>query len=198
MNHETLLALFGFAVAASFTPGPNNFMVFASTVNFGFLRTIPHMAGVVIGFMVLLASIGAGLGAVVAAFPSLLTVAKVAGGAYLVWIAWKIANTRQMDSGRTVSGRPLTFLQAAAFQWVNPKAWIMSLTAISVYTYPEDYAFSVAMVSGMFGVVSVPSLSIWGGFGAGLRDWLSVGNRLRWFNIAMALLLVASLWPMLS
>ncbi|WP_180897196.1 LysE family translocator [Martelella soudanensis] len=198
MTHETLLALIGFAIAASLTPGPNNFMVFTSTVNFGLLRTIPHMAGVVIGFVLLMASIGAGLGAVISAFPKLLIVAKVAGAAYLLWIAWKIANTRQMSSGRAVSGRPLTFLQAAAFQWVNPKAWIMSLTAMSVYTDPEHYVLSVALVSGIFGVVSVPSLSIWGGFGAGLRDWLSAGSRLKWFNIGMAVLLVASLWPMLA
>ena len=198
MTNETLLALVGFAVAASATPGPNNFMVFSSSVNFGFSRTIPHMAGVIIGFVLLMASIGAGLGAVIAAFPGLLIVAKAAGAAYLVWIAWKIANTWQMAQGHAVSGKPLTFFQAFAFQWVNPKAWIMSLTAMSVFTDPAHYVLSLALVSGVFGIVSVPSLSIWAGGGAALRDWLSQGSRLRYFNIGMALVLVASLWPMLA
>ncbi|AJY46705.1 LysE family translocator [Martelella endophytica] len=197
MTHETLLALIGFAVAASITPGPNNMMVFASTVNFGFLRTLPHMAGVVAGFVLLMAAVGGGLGAVITAFPALLLVAKVAGALYLLWIAWKIGTTRKFASTGEASGRPLSFLQAVAFQWVNPKAWIMSLTAMSVYTDPGNYVFSVALVAGIFGLVTIPSISVWGGFGSGLRDWLSHGNRLKWFNIAMAVVLVASLWPML-
>ncbi|PRX05495.1 UNVERIFIED_ORG: threonine/homoserine/homoserine lactone efflux protein [Martelella mediterranea] len=197
MTNETLLALIGFALAASITPGPNNMMVFASTVNFGFSRTLPHISGVVAGFALLMAGVGAGLGAVITAFPSLLVVAKIAGALYLLWIAWKIGTTRKMASGEATTGRPLTFFQAVGFQWVNPKGWIMGLTAMSVFTDPADYARSVAIVAVVFGLITIPSISLWAGFGSGLRHWLSYGNRLKWFNIVMALVLVASLWPML-
>nr|WP_272211466.1 LysE family translocator [Marinicella sp. W31]MDC2877354.1 LysE family translocator [Marinicella sp. W31] len=158
---------------------------------------MPHISGVVAGFALLMAGVGAGLGAVITAFPPILIVAKIAGSAYLLWIAWKIGSTRKLSSGETTSGKPLTFFQAVAFQWVNPKAWIMALTAMSVYTDPEHYPLSVALVACIFGLITIPSISLWAGFGSGLRHWLSRGNRLKWFNIGMALVLVASLWPML-
>lgn len=197
MTHETLLALIGFAVAASITPGPNNMMVFASAVNFGLRRSLRHMSGVVAGFSVLLAAVGAGLGALITAFPVFLSVAKVAGALYLIWIACKIARSRKIDASGESTGKPLTFWQAVAFQWVNPKAWIMGLTAMSLYTDNAHYAASVILVALIFGVVTVPSISVWAIFGARLRAWLSEGNRLKWFNTTMAALLILSLWPML-
>jgi threonine/homoserine/homoserine lactone efflux protein len=193
---EIFLALVVFAFTTSITPGPNNMMLFASGVNFGFVRTIPHMCGIGAGFLTLLLAVGFGLGAILEAMPLLYTALKVLGGAYLVWIAWKIATSGGLAE-RSAGGRPMTFLEAAAFQWVNPKAWVMAVSAMATYTEPANYAMSVLLVGVAFAAVNVPSVSTWAGFGSVLREWLSVPVRLRAFNVTMALLLVASLWPML-
>ncbi len=197
MSADTLLALILFAFATSITPGPNNMMLFASGVNFGFRRTIPHMFGIGAGFLSLLLGVGLGLGALLSAYPPAFIALKVAGGLYLLWIAWKIGSSRSMGEGES-KARPMTFLSAAAFQWVNPKAWVMAITAMAVYPNPEQYALTVAIVALVFAAVNVPSVSTWAGFGSALREWLSVPVRLKWFNITMALLLVLSLWPMLK
>ncbi len=197
MSVDTLLALVLFAFATSITPGPNNMMLFASGVNFGFRRTVPHMLGIGAGFLSLLIGVGMGLGAVLHAYPPAFIALKVAGGLYLLWIAWKIGSSRSMGDGEA-KARPMTFLGAAAFQWVNPKAWVMAVTAMAVYPNPEQYALTVAIVALVFAAVNVPSVSTWAGFGSALREWLSVPVRLKWFNITMAVLLVLSLWPMLK
>jgi threonine/homoserine/homoserine lactone efflux protein len=197
MSVDTLFALVLFAFATSITPGPNNMMLFASGVNFGFRRTIPHMFGIGAGFLSLLIGVGLGLGALLSAYPPAFTALKVAGGLYLLWIAWKIGSSRSMGKGEA-KARPMTFLGAAAFQWVNPKAWVMAITAMAVYPNPEQYALTVSIVALVFAAVNVPSVSTWAGFGSALREWLSVPVRLKWFNITMALLLVLSLWPMLK
>jgi threonine/homoserine/homoserine lactone efflux protein len=197
MSADTLLALILFAFATSITPGPNNMMLFTSGVNFGFRRTIPHMFGIGAGFLSLLLGVGLGLGALLSAYPPAFIALKVAGGLYLLWIAWKIGSSRSMGEGES-KARPMTFLGAAAFQWVNPKAWVMAITAMAVYPNPEQYALTVAIVALVFAAVNVPSVSTWAGFGSALREWLSVPVRLKWFNITMALLLVLSLWPMLK
>ena len=196
MPLETFLALLLFALTTSITPGPNNMMLFASGVNFGFRRTIPHMFGIGAGFLSLLIAVGLGLGALLHSVPLLYTALKFAGGAYLLWIAYKIASSRSLSEGRT-GARPMTFLAAAAFQWVNPKAWVMAVTAMATYTNPDQYFATVMLVGFAFAAVNMPSVSTWAGFGSALRDWLSVPVRLKWFNITMAVLLVASLWPML-
>lgn len=196
MTAATLLALFTFAFATSITPGPNNMMLFASGVNFGFRRTIPHMFGIGAGFFSLLIAVGFGLGAVLKAYPLLFTLLKFAGGFYLLYIAWKIAMSRSIDGG-AAGARPMTFIEAAAFQWVNPKAWVMALGAMTAYPAPESYAVSVLIIAGVFAAVNVPSVSCWAGFGSVLRQWLSVPSRLKWFNICMGALLALSLWPML-
>lgn len=197
MSADTLFALVLFAFATSITPGPNNMMLFASGVNFGFRRTVPHMLGIGAGFLSLLVGVGMGLGAVLHAYPPAFIALKVAGGLYLLWIAWKIGSSRSMGEGEA-KARPMTFLGAAAFQWVNPKAWVMAVTAMAVYPNPEQYALTVAIVALVFAAVNVPSVSTWAGFGSALREWLSVPVRLKWFNITMAVLLVLSLWPMLK
>ncbi|MFL0693063.1 MAG: LysE family translocator [Agrobacterium tumefaciens] len=197
MSADTLFALVLFAFATSITPGPNNMMLFASGVNFGFRRTVPHMLGIGAGFLSLLIGVGMGLGAVLHAYPPAFIALKVAGGLYLLWIAWKIGSSRSMGEGEA-KARPMTFLGAAAFQWVNPKAWVMAVTAMAVYPNPEHYALTVAIVALVFAAVNVPSVSTWAGFGSALREWLSVPVRLKWFNITMAVLLVLSLWPMLK
>ncbi|KPF42366.1 LysE family translocator [Rhizobium sp. AAP43] len=197
MSADTMLALVLFAFTTSITPGPNNMMLFASSVNFGFRRTIPHMVGIGAGFLSLLLGVGLGLGAVLAAYPPAFIGLKIAGGAYLLWIAWKIGSSRQMSDGEA-KAEPMSFFGAAAFQWVNPKAWVMAVTAMAVYPNPEQYALTVAIVALVFAAVNLPSVSTWAGFGSVLRDWLSVPVRLKWFNITMAILLVLSLWPMLK
>ncbi len=197
MPLDTFLALVLFAFTTSITPGPNNMMLFASGVNFGFRRTIPHMFGIGAGFFSLLLGVGLGLGALLHTAPLVYTVLKFAGGAYLVWIAWKIATSRSLSEGKT-GVEPMSFLAAAAFQWINPKAWVMAVTAMATYTNPALYIVSVLIVGLAFAAVNMPSVSTWAGFGSALREWLSDPVRLKWFNITMAVPLVLSLWPMLK
>lgn len=197
MSLEIFLSLLLFALATSITPGPNNMMVLASGVNFGFQRSIPHILGIAVGFFVLLLAVGFGLGAVLTAFPMLFLALKIVGGLYLLWIAWKIATSRSLGEGKA-SAKPMTFLQAAAFQWVNPKAWVMAISSMAAYTNPERYSLTVIVIGLAFGVIGLPTISVWAGFGSVLREWLSHPVRLKWFNITMAILLVLSLWPMLK
>jgi threonine/homoserine/homoserine lactone efflux protein len=173
-------------------------MLLASGVNFGFTRTIPHMVGIGIGFLVLLLAVGFGLGAVLTAFPGLHLALKIAGGAYLLYLAWKIGTSRSLGQGGEANPRPMRFLQAAAFQWVNPKAWVMAVTAMAVYTNPASPFLSVVLISVAFALVNFPSVSVWAGFGTALRGFLSDPGRLKWFNIAMGVLLAATLWPMIK
>ncbi|WP_284758942.1 LysE family translocator [Agrobacterium sp. fls2-241-TYG-188a] len=197
MTIDTFIALLLFAFTTSITPGPNNMMLFASGVNFGFRRTVPHMLGIGAGFLSLLIGVGLGLGALLHAIPVLYTLLKFAGGAYLLWMAWKIGMSRSLADGR-IGAQPMTFIGAAAFQWVNPKAWVMAVTAMATYTDASQYYFTVMLVGLAFAAVNLPSVSTWAGFGSALRERLSVPARLKWFNITMAVLLVISLWPMLK
>ncbi len=197
MNSEILFALAAYAFASSITPGPNNFMLLSSGVNFGFVRSIPHMLGIGIGFVVLLLAVGFGLGAVLTTFPALHGGLKIAGGAYLLYLAWKIAMSRSVESGGGGSAQPMTFLQAVAFQWVNPKAWVMAVTAMAVFSNPENPFLSVILIAMVFGIINLPCVSSWAGFGMALRGFLSDPVRLKWFNIGMGVLLAATLWPML-
>lgn len=197
MPADVFLALATFALVTSVTPGPNNFMLLASGVNFGFWRTVPHMLGISSGFCTLLLGVGLGLGALLQTFPALHLALKVAGGAYLLYLAWKIAMSRSVYAGTDANAAPMTFLQAAAFQWVNPKAWVMAVTAMAVYTNPERPIVSMALVAISFPLINLPSVSVWAGFGMALRGFLADPVRLKWFNIAMGVLLAATLWPML-
>ena len=196
MSLDLFLALVVFAFVTSITPGPNNFMLLASGVNFGFWRTVPHMCGIGVGFFSLLVGVGLGLGAVLTAYPQLHLALKVAGGAYLLYLAWKIAMSRSL--GEKEGGtRPMTFLEAAAFQWVNPKAWVMAVTAMAVYTDPARPFLTMLLVATAFALVNFPSVSCWAGFGVALRGFLADPVRLKWFNVAMGVLLAATLVPML-
>jgi threonine/homoserine/homoserine lactone efflux protein len=197
MSLDLFLALIVFAFVTSITPGPNNFMLLASGVNFGFWRTVPHMSGIGVGFFSLLLGVGFGLGALLVAYPQLHIALKIAGGAYLLYLAWRIAMSRSLGDKNDVSARPMTFLEAAAFQWVNPKAWVMAVTAMAVYTDPEHPFLTVLLVATAFAVVNFPSVSTWAGFGVALRGFLADPVRLKWFNIAMGVLLAATLVPML-
>ncbi|MFU0503189.1 LysE family translocator [Pseudaminobacter sp. NGMCC 1.201702] len=198
MSFDTFLALFVYAFVTSITPGPNNFMLLASGVNFGFVRTIPHMLGIGVGFLSLLLGVGLGLGAVLTAFPLLHSALKIAGGAYLLYLSWRIAMSRTLGNDAGAAAKPMTFLEASAFQWVNPKAWVMAITAMALYTDPTAPLLSVLIVSLGFAIVNLPSVSTWAGFGMALRGFLADPQRLKWFNIAMGILLAATLWPMVK
>lgn len=195
MTADLLLALSAFAFVSSITPGPNNLMLMASGANFGFRRTIPHMLGVGLGFGLMVVLVGLGLVRVFDAFPVTHLILTVVGVAYLLWLAWKISHAAAPDAAKS-GARPFTFLQAALFQWVNPKAWQMAVTAITLYA-PDRSSMAILWVGLVFAAVNLPSVSTWTLLGQQMRRWLSSPARLRAFNIAMALLLVASLVPLL-
>lgn len=197
MALDVFLTLLLFAFVTSITPGPNNLMLLTSGVNFGFRRSIPHMFGIGSGFFTLLIGVGCGLGALIETIPVLYTVLKFAGGAYILYLAYKIATSRSISNVDS-KARPMTFLEAAAFQWINPKAWVMAVTAMATYTSPGAYFTTMMIVGIAFAVVNIPSVSSWAAFGQIMRGWLADPVRLKWFNIIMAVLLMASLWPMLK
>ena len=198
MTPDLFAALDLFAFVASITPGPNNAMLLASGLNFGVRRTLPHMLGISVGFAVMIACVGFGLGALLQTAPRLQLALKVVSILYLVRLAWKIANAAPPSSAPVAAGRPFTFLQAAAFQWVNPKAWALALTAIAAYAPSEDFAFNVAVVALVFGVVNAPSVAVWAVFGSALRRFLGDPRMLRRINVAMALALVVSTLPLVA
>jgi threonine/homoserine/homoserine lactone efflux protein len=196
MPLDILLALVTFAFVMTFTPGPNNIMLAASGVNFGFARTIPHMAGVSIGFLVLVLACGTGLGLVFAAVPSLQLALKIAGAAYMLWLAFKVATAHQARDNGGGPARPFTFWQAAAFQWVNPKGLVAALSAIAVYVRPGHERRDLAVMLAVFAAVTAGAVMTWAGFGVALRRLLRDPVHARIFNAVMALLLVASIVPM--
>ena len=197
MPLDVFLALTLFSVVMAFTPGPNNIMLAASGVNFGFVRTVPHMAGVTAGFVFLLAASGAGLGLVFAAAPSLQLALKIAGALYMLWLAYRIATAQPADANDGAQGRPFTFLQAAAFQWVNPKAVVAALSAIALYVRPGHERTDFPVLLAVLGVCTALSVSTWTGFGVALRELLRHPLHVRLFNGVMALLLVVSIVPMM-
>ena len=180
---------------ASVTPGPNNVMLTTTGLNFGVRRGLPHLLGITIGFPVMLALIGLGLGTLFRLYPVLHDVIRVVGTAYLLWLAWKIANARGGD-GAARRSKPIGFWQAAVFQWVNPKAWVMGSSALAAFTTLDgSYFLQVAIICVSFGVIIIPCAGAWLVFGAGLQRFLHDPVHLRLFNIAMAVLLVASILP---
>ncbi|MBL3553786.1 LysE family translocator [Rhodovulum sulfidophilum] len=196
MSFAILSALLGFAFVTTVTPGPNNLMLMASGANFGFRRTLPHMMGIVGGMSVMALLLGAGLMALFDAVPALSLVLKVISAGYLLWLVVKIATAAPLEE-RDADGRPMTFLQAATFQWVNPKAWAMCLSAVTLYA-PDRSLLSVAIVAAAFTLVCFPAISVWAWLETVVCQWLSNATRLRVFNITMAALLVASLYPVLG
>lgn len=192
---ELLAGLCLFAFVSSITPGPNNTMLLTSGVNFGFRRTIPHALGVAGGFFVLVVCTGLGLGALFAAYPPLHVVLKVAGAVYLLYLAVKIARSSGMGGGKA-GAKPFTFLQAAAFQWVNPKAWAMALGGVTTYAPARDYVGNVVLIAAVFAVINLPCIAAWAGLGVGMRRFLERPGVLKAFNWGMAALLVLSLYPL--
>ncbi|WP_448649425.1 LysE family translocator [Pseudomonas corrugata] len=197
LSLDLLLGFALFALVTSITPGPNNTMLLASGVNFGFNRTIPHMLGISCGFFVLVLAVGFGLGAVFQAYPLLYTMLRYVGAAYLLYLAWKIAHSGPVSESGSGERTPISYWGAAAFQWVNPKAWIMAIGAISTYTPLQGYFFNVVVIAAVFALINLPSVSLWVVCGSLLRNLLRDRRWLRLFNWGMALLLVASLYPLL-
>lgn len=198
-----LISAATFALAMSATPGPNNAMVAASGATFGFARTLPHVLGVVVGFPLMLVAVALGAGDVLRAFPLVHVVLKWAGIAYLLWLALRIATARPARSGSEATasgGKPLSFLQAALFQWINPKAWMIAVG--SVVTYASATGGSVviqaAVLALIFLVVTLPTTAFWTLTGVGAARLLRTERGLRAFNIGMAALLVASLLMLIA
>ena len=197
MTASLLWALVIFCFVSSITPGPNNLMLMTSGVNFGVRRTLPHMLGIAFGFTLMVVLVGLGLAGLFARVPSLLVAMKWVGAAYMVYLAAKLAMAAPLKPGGTV-GDPMTFLQAAAFQWINPKAWIMALTGVATYTDPGDYTRTVLVVALVFGIVNLPCIACWALFGTALRHALQRPGVLRAFNWTMGALLIASLYPVFT
>ena len=194
MNDPLIWALLGFALTTSITPGPNNAMLTAFGANFGFRRAVPHMLGIIVGFPAMVLAIGLGLGTVFSALPWLHLALKYVGAAYMVYLAWRIATAERGKGASTA--KAISFFEAAGFQWVNPKAWIMGVGALAAYTVPDAPVWSeAARVAGAFVVTGIISSALWCGFGVAIGRLLTSDRAFRLFNYAMALALVASLIP---
>ncbi|OLQ78800.1 lysine transporter LysE [Photobacterium proteolyticum] len=186
---QFILSLAAFAATMTGTPGPNNLMVTASGANFGYWRTLPHMMGIGLGLVSMIALVAAGLGVVFTRFPLLHELLRWCGSAYLLYLAWKIATAGSAVRTEQPDSRPMTFWAAAMFQYVNPKAWMMSVTAISTFTVAgELYWQSATLVAGVFFLVCFPSVSVWAGFGSMIGRWLHSSRARRVFNGVMGAL----------
>jgi threonine/homoserine/homoserine lactone efflux protein len=197
MTLELFLGLLLFAGVAAFTPGPNNTLLMAAGMNFGFRRTWPMILGVTVGFPLMIGLVGLGLGQVFAAYPLIYQTLKYVGAAYMLYLAWKIATSAPNDSS-LANSKPLGFVQMCLFQWVNPKGWVMAVTALSAYTLAADYYLGVATVVGVFVFMGITSAMIWAAFGAGLKQVMTNPAYFRVINVGLGFLLVLSLVPMLT
>ena len=195
MSHSLLIAFVVFAAVMYFTPGPNNIMVLSSGLTFGFRPTIPHIAGITFGCAFMVAAVGVGFGAIFIAYPLLQTVLKYAGAAYLVYLAATIALSEPIKSGEETGRRPMTFWGAALFQWVNVKGWVMVIGTITAYAGIASFPWNIAIQVVLCLLLGVVSTSIWTLSGSSLRSLMTSPRAVRVFNLAMAALLLASLFP---
>lgn len=198
MPTELLTGLALFSFVSSITPGPNNLMLMASGANYGLRRTLPHMLGVGLGFTAMVVLVGVGLLGLFDAYPVTYDLLRIASLLYLLFLAWKVATAArpQADGTAGEAGTPMTFVQAVLFQWVNPKAWTMALTALSIYA-PSQSLAAVLLVAAVFGLINLPCVTAWTLLGLQLQRLLTSQRRLVAFNLSMALLLVLSLYPVL-
>ncbi|MEF1291760.1 LysE family translocator [Vibrio sp. M260118] len=194
MELEQLTALVIFAFVSTFTPGPNNIMLMTSGANVGYLRTLPHMCGVAFGFAFMVLLVGVGLTTLFQTYPAIHLVLKYVSLAYLAYLAGKIALSGRASAADDF--RPMTFLGAASFQWVNPKGWSMALSSVTLYSNGGGWV-ELMIISVTFLLINFPSGSFWIIAGRELQRWLTSNLRVRSFNILMALLLVGSTLPMI-
>ncbi len=197
MSQQLLIAFIVFAIVGLYTPGPNNVMLLASGLNFGLRRTLPHVAGVSFGFAFLVTVVGLGLGAVFAAYPLLQSILKYAGAAYLVYLAIVIARSGQVTASNA-SSQPLTFWQAALFQWINVKGWVIAIGTITAYAALASYPWNILTMAVLLLVLGLSSSVTWTLFGASLQSLVRSPGTVRIFNWVMAALLLASLYPVLT
>lgn len=200
MPFDIFISALTFVFVGSFTPGPNNAMLLASGVNYGFARTMPHILGVVIGYAVMFAALALGLGGVFAANPALFNALRVTSAIYLLWLAWRIATAARPDHAPDAAdqSRPLTFLQAALFQWINPKGVGMGLAASAIYLRPDRLTSELPVMLALILFMSFASAAAWALFGQAVREVLEDETRRVWFNRVMGLALAASIWPLFS
>ncbi|MGB0948433.1 MAG: LysE family translocator [Pseudoalteromonas marina] len=196
MTIELLSALILFAFVTSITPGPNNIMLMSSGANFGFKQTLPHMLGVGIGFTLMIVLVGAGVVKIFDLYPFSYEVLKVLSVVYLLFLAYKITQSSRVSSGKSNKTKPISFIQAVLFQWVNPKAWTMALTAISVYSADNNFS-SIILVALVFGSINFPCILSWTVLGLKIQSFLTSQKRLTSFNYFMATLLILSLYPVI-
>ena len=197
MDPQTLLALAGFAFATTWTPGPNNVMLAASGATFGWRATVPHAMGVALGFTLMVFLIALGLGEIFQRSGLLRTGLTWGGFAVLLYLAWRIATAGAATATRRA--RPFKFHEAAAFQWINPKAWVMAIGVSATYASGDDPLADAAIIAAAFVIAGLTSSQTWAAFGAGIGRALGTGARLRAFNVTMGLLLAAcALWLVLD
>jgi threonine/homoserine/homoserine lactone efflux protein len=197
LNPALFAGFLVFAFVSSITPGPNNLMLMASGANFGVRRTLPHVTGVVLGFGFMNLAMGLGLAELFRLLPWLYPILRYGAALYILYLAYRMATAKGVGSAVTDS-QPMTFLGAVAFQWINPKAWVMGLGAITTYAQPGRLVRDVALIAGVFVLVGVPCALAWTMFGLGIKRFLRRGWTLKVFNGVMAVLLVASLYPLFT
>jgi len=195
MSQSLLTAFILFALVMCFTPGPNNIMLLSSAVTYGFRKTLPHIAGITIGFAFMVGAVGLGLGTVFVAYPVLETILKYAGATYLIYLAAAIAMSGPVKAGQDNQRGPMTFWGAAVFQWVNVKGWVMVIGTITAYAAIASFPVNIAIQTGVTFLMGAASTVTWALFGTALRPLLSSEGTVRAFNIVMAVLLLASLYP---
>jgi threonine/homoserine/homoserine lactone efflux protein len=198
MSRELTVAFMGFAIASFYTPGPNNIMLLSSGLNYGFKRTLPHIAGITFGFAFVILIVGLGMGAVFANYPLLQTILKYAGAAYLLYLAIAIALAKPVGPEKESSGRPMTFFGAALFQWINVKGWVIVAGTITAYAAIAPYPWNMIILATLSLLVGLTSSVTWAFFGTAMQPIVSSPRAVRIFNVLMALLLVASLYPVLT
>jgi len=189
------LAIIAFSITACVTPGPNNAMIMASGLNYGVKRSMPHYLGIVLGFPTMVLAVGMGIAQLFEIYPAMHLVLKIVGATYLSYLAYKIA-TAPVSGSKVTEGKPFTFIQAAAFQWVNPKAWVLAVGATVTYTTLGDgYVLQVITIGLIFMIFGAPCILLWLWGGASLKTLMGNPSTVRIFNISMAILLIASLVP---
>ena len=195
MSQPLLIAFVVFAAVMFFAPGPNNIMVLSSGLTYGFRRTVPHIAGITIGFAFMVGAVGLGFGTVFIAYPVLQTILKYAGAAYLIYLAAAIALSEPVTPGQDNRRGPMTFWGAAMFQWVNVKGWVMVIGTITAYAGIASFPWNIAIQVGLSLMLGAVSISTWTLAGSSLRSVMTSPKAVRAFNIVMAVLLLASLYP---
>ena len=195
MSHSLLIAFVLFATVMFFTPGPNNIMLLSSGLTYGFRPTIPHIAGITFGFAFMVGAVGLGLGTIFITFPVLQTILKYAGVVYLIYLAATIALSGPVSADQDNRRGPMTFWGAAMFQWINAKGWVMVIGTITAYAAIAVYPWNIAIQVGLSLLLGAVSCTVWALFGSALRPVLTSPRTVRAFNIVMAVLLLASLYP---